>query len=226
MTTLLLIRHGMNDWVSGRLAGWTPHVHLNEEGRKQAHDLGERLRTLPLAAIYSSPLERAMETAQAVAAPHNMVVQIVEDVGEVRYGEWQGGELKELSKHELWPGVQFYPSGTRFPGGETLGEVQMRAVAALDALRVQHPKALIAVVSHADVIRLVTAYYVGMPIDLFQRLIINTASVTAFAFQPMGPRLVAYNDTGSLEHLRPKPEEPPAEQQAAPETTQQETVEK
>lgn len=211
MTTLLLIRHAMNDWVSGRLAGWTPGVHLNEEGRKQAQALGERLATLPIAALYSSPLERAIETAQAIAAPHtHLQVQIVEGVGEVRYGEWEGGELKELSQHELWPGVQFYPSGTRFPGGETLGEVQMRAVAALDTLRAQHPKELIAVVAHADLLKLVIAYYIGMHIDLFQRLVINTASVTALAFQPMGPRLLAFNETGSLEHVRPKPDEPPA----------------
>jgi probable phosphoglycerate mutase len=208
VTTLLLIRHGMNDWVSGRLAGWTPNVHLNDKGQAQVQALGERLRDLPLAAVYSSPLERAVETAEAVAAPHGLSVELVEGVGEVRYGDWEGGDLKELSKHELWPGVQFYPSGTRFPGGgETLGEVQARAVATLDGLRAQHPDAIIAVVSHADLIRLVTAYYIGIHIDLFQRLVIGTASVTALAFQPMGPRLLAFNDTGSLEHLRPKPAE-------------------
>jgi probable phosphoglycerate mutase len=208
VTTLLLIRHGMNDWVSGRLAGWTPNVHLNDKGQAQVQALGERLRDLPLAAVYSSPLERAVETAEAVAAPHGLSVELVEGVGEVRYGDWEGGDLKELSKHELWPGVQFYPSGTRFPGGgETLGEVQARAVATLDGLRTQHPDAIIAVVSHADLIRLVTAYYIGIHIDLFQRLVIGTASVTALAFQPMGPRLLAFNDTGSLEHLRPKPAE-------------------
>lgn len=212
MTLLLLIRHGTNDWVHGRLAGWTPGVRLNEEGRKQAQALSERLGDLPIAAIYSSPLERTIETAQAIATPRNLMVRLIEGIGEVRYGEWTGGELKELSKHELWPGVQFYPSGTRFPGGETLGEVQMRGVATLDSLRAQHPKEIIAVVSHADMIKLVVSYYIGMHIDLFQRLIINPASLTALAFERMGPRLVAFNDTGSLEHLRPKPEtEHPAE---------------
>lgn len=183
-------------------------MHLNEQGRKQAQALGERLRDLPIAAVYCSPLERAVETARAIAEPRQMHLQTVEDVGEVRYGDWEGGDLKELSRHELWPGVQFYPSGTRFPGGgETLGEVQMRAVAALDRLRTQHPQEMIAVVSHADLIRLVTAYYIGMHIDLFQRLVIGTASVTALSFQAMGPRLLAFNETGSLEHLRPNPEE-------------------
>ena len=206
MTLLLLIRHGTNDWVHGRLAGWTPGVRLNEEGRKQAQALSERLGDLPIAAVYSSPLERTIETAQAITTPRNLIVRVVEGVGEVRYGDWNGGDLKELSQHELWPGVQFYPSGTRFPGGETLGEVQMRAIATLDGLRAQHPKEIIAVVSHADLIKLVISYYIGIHVDLFQRLIINPASLTALAFERMGPRLLAFNDTGSLEHLRPKPE--------------------
>lgn len=207
MTVLLLVRHGMNDWVKGKLAGWTPGVHLNEEGRQQVAALSERMQPLPIAAVYSSPLERAIETAEAIAHPHGLTVQIAEAIGEVRYGDWTGADIKELSKLDMWAGVQFYPSGTRFPGGETLGEVQMRAVAALDALRDRHPKEMIATIGHADVIKLVTAYYLGMHIDLFQRLVINPASLTAIAFERMGPRLLALNDTGSLEHLHPPPEE-------------------
>jgi probable phosphoglycerate mutase len=216
VTTLLLIRHGANDWVHGRLAGWTPGVHLNEEGRRQAATLAARLALLPIDALYSSPLDRTVETAQAIAGPRGLPLRLVEGLGEVRYGEWQGAELKELYKHELWPGVQFYPSGTRFPGGETLGEAQVRMVATLDALRAQHPKGVIAVVSHADIIKLAVAYYIGMHIDLFQRLEISPCSATALLFTRMGPRMLAYNDTGSLEHLRPKPEEPKSE--AAAET--------
>jgi probable phosphoglycerate mutase len=208
VTLLLLIRHGANDWVHGRLAGWTPGVHLNDIGRAQAAALAARLSMLPLDAIYTSPLDRTVETAQAIAGPRGMPLRLVEGLGEVKYGEWQGAELKELYKHELWPGVQFYPSGTRFPGGETLGEAQMRMVATLDGLRAQHPKGIFAVVSHADIIKLAVAYYIGMHIDLFQRLEISPCSVSAIFFTPMGPRLLAYNDTGSLEHLKPKPEQP------------------
>lgn len=211
MTLVLLIRHGTNDWVHGRLAGWTPGVWLNEDGRGQATALSERLGDLPIAALYSSPLERCVETATAIAEPRKLPLRLVEQIGEVRYGEWQGAELKELYKHELWPGVQFYPSGTRFPNGETLGEAQMRVVAAIDGLRAQHPKQIIAVVSHADLIKLAISYYVGMHIDLFQRLVINPCSLSAIQFERMGPRLLALNDTGSLEHLRPRPEEPAAE---------------
>jgi probable phosphomutase (TIGR03848 family) len=216
VTLLLLIRHGTNDWVHGRLAGWTPGVHLNEDGRRQAVALGERLGDLPIAALYSSPLERCVETARAVAEPRGLALRLVEQIGEVRYGEWQGAELKELYKHELWPGVQFYPSGTRFPNGESLGEAQMRVVAALDTIRAQHPKQIVAVCSHADLIKLAISYYIGMHIDLFQRLVINPCSLTALAFERMGPRLLAFNDTGSIEHLRPKPE-PPAEEKPAAE---------
>jgi probable phosphomutase (TIGR03848 family) len=208
VTLLLLIRHGTNDWVHGRLAGWTPGVHLNEEGRSQAVTLATRLAILPLEAIYTSPLERTVETAQAIAAPRGLALRLIDGLGEVKYGEWQGAELKELYKHELWPGVQFYPSGTRFPNGETLGEAQVRMVATLDTLRAQHPNGIIAVVSHADIIKLAVAYYIGMHVDLFQRLDISPCSLTALAFTRMGPRLLAYNDTGSLEHLKPRPAPP------------------
>lgn len=208
MTLLLLIRHGANDWVHGRLAGRIPGVHLNDEGRKQAQAVAERLSELPIEAIYSSPLDRTLETAQAIAQPHGLALRLVESLQEVDYGEWQGAELKELYKHELWPGVQFYPSGTRFPNGETLGEAQMRMVSTLDMLRGRHPKGLIAVVSHADIIKLAVAYYCGMHIDLFQRLEIGTCSVTALMFTRMGPRLLALNEQGSLAHLKPKAEEP------------------
>jgi probable phosphoglycerate mutase len=211
VTLLLLIRHGTNDWVHGRLAGWTPGVHLNDDGRRQAGALAERLAFLPIDAIYTSPLDRTVETAQVVAGPRGMPLRLIEGLGEVKYGEWQGAELKELYRHELWPGVQFYPSGTRFPGGETLGEAQMRMVATLDSLRAQHPKGIIAVFSHADIIKLALAYYIGMHMDLFQRLEVSPCSVSALFFTRMGPRLLAYNDTGSLEHLKPKPEQPPSE---------------
>jgi probable phosphomutase (TIGR03848 family) len=220
VTILLLVRHGSNDWVHGRLAGRLAGVHLNEAGRQQADAVSTRLGELPIEAVYTSPLDRTIETAQAIATPRNLPLRVIEQVQEVDYGEWQGAELKELYKHDLWPGVQFYPSGTRFPNGETLGEAQNRMVAALDMLRGRHPKGMIVVVSHADIIKLAIAYYIGMHIDLFQRLEIGTCSVTALAFTKMGPRLLAFNELGNLEHLKPKPEEPkPEEPQAeAPKT--------
>ncbi len=203
MTRLLLIRHAQNDWVGDRLAGWTPGVHLNDEGRRQAAALAQRLAEVEMAALYSSPLERAVETAEAIAAPHGLEVQLRDGVGETRYGEWTGRSLEELAKTELWPVIQVYPSGARFPGGETLREVQARAVAELDAIRADHPQGNVGVVSHADVIKLAVAHYIGVHLDLFQRLVVSPASLTILAFERFGPRLIRFNDTGTLPPLAP-----------------------
>jgi probable phosphomutase (TIGR03848 family) len=209
MTTLVLVRHATNDWVrKGLLAGWTPGVHLNEEGRAQAQALGERLSSSHLDAVYSSPLERALETANAVAAPHGLDVQITEGIGEVRYGEWNGRPLRELAKKSLWRSVQIYPSGTRFPDGESIGEMQARVVASLDAIRADHPRGIAVAVAHADVIKAAVAYYVGVPLDLFQRLVISPASTTVIAFSPFGPRLLRLNDDGELKLERREPQKP------------------
>ncbi len=220
---LLLVRHAENDWVGDRLAGWTPGVHLNDKGHQQAKALGERLTHLPIATIYSSPLERAVETAQAIATHHDLKVQILEGVGETRYGEWTGASLKELAKTELWPVVQVYPSGARFPGGESLRETQARAVAALDALRDAHPVEtdVVVVVSHADIIKAAVAHYIGLHLDLFQRLVISPASLNVIQFSKFGPRLVCLNNTGAVP-------EPPAKHDTAdaPEPTKPEPAAK
>jgi probable phosphomutase (TIGR03848 family) len=209
MTTLILIRHATNDWVrKGLLAGWTPGVHLNEEGQTQAQALGKRLATSHLDAIYSSPLERARETAQAVAKPHDLEVQICDGIGEVQYGEWNGRSIRDLVRKPLWRSVQIYPSGTRFPNGETIGEMQARVVAALDEIRTAHPRSIVAAVAHADVIKAAVAFYVGVPLDLFQRLIISPASVTVIGFGHFGPRLVRMNDDGELKLERERPHKP------------------
>lgn len=210
MTHLLLIRHAANDWVGDRLAGWTPGVHLNEKGRQQAQALAERLASWPIAAIYSSPLERAVETAETVAASHGLSVSILNGAGESQYGEWTGKAIKELAKTPEWLQVQFTPSNARFPGGESLGEMQARVVAAIEQVRTAHPKEVVALFSHADVVKAAAAYYAGVHLDLFQRLVIDTASVTWIHFTRFGPRLVRLNDSGSLEP--PKPEEVEEEQ--------------
>ena len=195
---LLLIRHAQNDWVGERLAGWTPGVHLNEVGRAQAATLAQQLAEVPLAAIYSSPLERTLETAQPLAETWDLAVEVREGLGEARYGDWTGRNLEELQKEELWPVVQVYPGGARFPGGESMREVQARIVAEIDAIRDGHAGQTVAVVSHSDPIKMAVAHYAGLPLDLFQRLTIAPASVTAFAFTKFGPRLLCLNHTGSL----------------------------
>lgn len=193
-THILLIRHATTDWVGRWLAGRTPGISLNDQGRGQAQTLAKRLAKTPLAAVYSSPLERAQETAAAIAAPHGLPVRIDERLGEMDCGDWTGRNIEELRQTEQWRQLHLQPGSTRFPGGESMLEAQARMVAALDQLRAAHLATTIAIVSHADPIKAAVAYYVGLPLDLCQRLAISTASITELSFSPYGPRLLRCND--------------------------------
>lgn len=208
MTEIFLIRHATNSYVStGRLAGWTPGVTLNEDGKAEAEALANRLASTRFAAIYASPLERTMQTAQALAARHpSLTVQPLDGVGEVRYGEWQGAKLSRLRREKLWPLVQTYPSRVQFPGGETFRQAQLRAVDALEHVAGQHPRGRVAVFSHSDIIKLVIAYYLGAHIDLFQRIEISPTSISIIVLGSGRPQIVCVNDTSHL----PRREAPPA----------------
>jgi probable phosphoglycerate mutase len=205
MKRLLLLRHASTEQTGKRLSGWTPGLHLSERGVREARELAGRLAPVEIHAVYSSPLERCMETAAVVAEPRGLKIEIVEDVGEVRYGDWTGKELKELAKQELWRVVQHHPSGARFPEGESLLEMQTRAVQACERLRAAHAGQTVVVCSHADVIKAVTAHYLGMHLDLYQRLAVSPASVTAIGFGP-APQLLRLNSLGSEGDLRPHKE--------------------
>jgi probable phosphoglycerate mutase len=156
------------------------------------------LAPVEIAAVYASPLERTLETAEIVAAPHGLPVEVCEDLGEVRFGRWTGQSLEKLGKKRLWRQVQFTPSVVRFPGGESFLEVQTRAVAELERLASKHPDKTIAIVSHADVIKAVVAYAIGLPLDLFQRLVVAPASLTVLERGGPLPHLLCLNDTGHL----------------------------
>jgi probable phosphomutase (TIGR03848 family) len=202
MRLLLLLRHALTEQTGARLSGWTPGLHLSEAGREQARALAERLGPVSIDALYTSPLERCQETAAAVAAAKGLEVTTVEDLGEVRYGDWTGRELKGLRREPLWKLVQATPSAARFPGGESLLEMQARSVQAVERLRLYHQGQTVAVCSHADVIKAVACHYLGMHLDLVQRVVVSPASVTAFAFGP-APHLVRLNDTGGNGDLAP-----------------------
>ena len=208
MTTLLLIRHGQNDWVNKhRLAGWTPGVHLNEVGQEQAKGVAERLGHLPITTIYTSPLERCVETATPLANVLELEPNILPDIGEVRYGKWEGKKIKSLAKKKKWYGVQHYPSRTRFPEGESLYEVQARAVGAFEQLSEKHPDEWVAAFAHADLIKLVLAHYLGTHIDLFQRIIVSPASVSVINLMPNSVvRVSRVNDNGPIQAPKPKEE--------------------
>jgi probable phosphoglycerate mutase len=202
---MLLVRHAVTASTGSVLSGWTPGVDLDERGRDQARGLARRLAAVPLDAVCSSPLERCRQTAAEVAEPRGLKVEVVEDLGEVRYGDWTGRRLDQLAKEDLWRTVQYLPSAARFPEGESLYEMQVRAVAACERLRAGHRGQTVLLCSHADVIKAVTAHYLGLHLDLYQRLVVAPASVTAIAFAPR-PLLLRLNDTGDLADLA----EPPA----------------
>lgn len=205
MTTLILIRHGNTDWADKKLAGWLPDVHLTEQGKKQAAELVERLAPLKIDAIYSSPLERALETAQPLAKARGLRIHRVAELGEVKYGDWQGQSLKVLSNKKEWKIVQAAPSAFQFPNGESFREMQSRAVGAIEKIIADHPKDTIAAFSHGDVIRVIVAYYSGIALDNFQRIAISPASINVIDLGPFGARLHRLNDTGPLQnHQHPK----------------------
>lgn len=204
MTTILLVRHAVNDFVkTGRLAGWTPEVHLNDEGKQQAEALGVRLKEMPIRFIYSSPLERCMETAQAIQGHHpHLTIRQNPQIGEVRYGEWEGKSIASLRGRKMWDVVQHYPSRAEFPGGETMRAVQLRMVDAIEQLIIAHPRELIVVCSHSDPIKMVLAHYLGMHLDNFQRLNISPASVSTLYIGYGQPMVAGMNDIAHLATLK------------------------
>jgi probable phosphomutase (TIGR03848 family) len=203
MTVLVLVRHGMTSVTGTRLTGWAPGFHLSDDGRAQAERAAERLAALPVRAIYSSPLERCRETAEPLARRLHLSTRVRPQLGEVRFGDWTGRTLAQLRRTKLWRRVQLVPSNVRFPGGESFAEVQERAVSELLRIADAHPDAVIAVFSHADVIKLVLAHFAGMHADAFQRLVVDPCSVSIVAVQDGVPRVMKVNDTGDLGHLVP-----------------------
>ena len=198
-TLVLLVRHGENDWVkSNRLAGRTPGVHLNEKGRAQSRRLAARLASWPIAAVYSSPMERCHETAVILARPHGLPVIHRDALLEADYGDWQGQEIDKLLKTDLWKVIQAAPSFARFPGGERMIEMQFRVVEALHDIVDAHPNEVVLVCSHADLIKAALSHFAGAHFDMFQRLHIDPASLSIIKFGRHGPRILRINDTGEL----------------------------
>ncbi|MCI2237689.1 MSMEG_4193 family putative phosphomutase [Paenibacillus sp. TRM 82003] len=218
MPTLLLVRHGRTTAnTAGVLAGWTPGVRLDEHGEQQATALAQRLAPLPLAAVVTSPLERCRQTAEllrAVPGPdgERPGALVEERLGEVRYGDWTGRELKTLAREPLWKTVQAHPSAAVFPGadGEGLAHMQHRAVAAVrehDArVAAEHGEdAVWMAVTHGDVVKALLADALGMHLDLFQRLSADPCSVSVVRYAPLRPFVLRTNDSGGdLAALAPR----------------------
>jgi probable phosphoglycerate mutase len=195
MPLLLLIRHGENDYSkSGRLAGRLPGIHLNERGRKQADELATALAQVPIKGVYSSPLERALETAEPIARARRLVVKQEADLLEANVGQWEGKSVRRLALTRYWRTVQRAPSRAGHPGGETFLQTQSRVVSALDGICAGHGRRdILACVLHADPIKLAVAHYIGLPLDCFQRLACDTASVTLLAVGESSAQLIWLN---------------------------------
>jgi probable phosphomutase (TIGR03848 family) len=200
VTTVLLVRHGLTATTGHVLTGWTPGIPLDDRGRAQAVALAARLAPLRLDAIVSSPLERCVQTAAAIAGGRDAQQVVIDDrVGECRYGDWTGQPLRKLSRERLWRVVQAHPSGVTFPGpdGESMPDVQHRAVAAVRDWNARlGPDATYLVCSHGDVIKAIVADSLGLHLDQYQRIQADPCSLTVIRYTPLRPFLVRMNDRG------------------------------
>lgn len=195
MATFLLIRHAHHDYMRKELVGWMPGIHISEKGQAQAERLADRLSGRHIDAIFSSPLERTMETAEPIARRMRLSIEVSERFGEVRPGEWTGRDFDTLDKDPRWHAYNRFRSGTRPPGGELMAETQTRFVAEMERLHAERRNAVIAVVSHGDPIKSAVAYYAGIALDLFLRLEIAPASVSTIELHEWGPRILGVNCT-------------------------------
>lgn len=196
MTTFLLIRHASCGGLGRTLWGRTPGVCLNETGRIEARRLAERLRGITLQAIYSSPLERALETAETIARSMNLEVSTNPAFDEVDFGDWTGKSFDTLANDERWRRFNSVRSATRIPGGESFVEVQTRIVTEMERISAHNER--VAIVSHADVIKAAIGYFTATPIDLLQRIEISPCSVSAIVIENDSVRLLTINNTSDL----------------------------
>jgi probable phosphomutase (TIGR03848 family) len=225
MATLILVRHGRSTAnTSGLLAGWTPDVALDERGQAQAAALPERLAGIPFAAVVSSPLQRCRETLRPLLAARPELDETLDErIGECHYGDWTGRKLAELGDDPLMKVVQQHPSAATFPGGESLREMQARAVACVrewnTRVEEEHgPDAVFLMCSHGDPIKALVADALGMHLDLFQRLHVDPCSVTAIRFTELRPFLLRLGDTGDLSGLVPPKEDGSGDRAEAPDS--------
>lgn len=194
MTTFLLIRHGENDWIRrGIIAGRTPGVHLNATGREQAQRLAAFLSHRPIHRLFTSPIDRARETAEPVAARLGLPLNISQAIQEVDFGDWTGKPITELDKLEAWKQWNTIRSIGQIPNGESMRDVQTRFVSEVERLRREFPNETIALFSHGDPIRAAITYYLGMPLDMLLRLEVSYTSITEFHLSDWSVRFEKIN---------------------------------
>jgi probable phosphoglycerate mutase len=204
-TLILFVRHGQTGTTGSVLPGRAPGLHLSDRGQDQAAAVASRIGALTNAptAVYASPLERTRETAAPIAKQLGLRVRTERGLLECDFGTWTGHKLKDLYKRPEWGTVQRYPSGFRFPEGESFAEMQARINDAATRLAAAHAGETVVAVSHADPIKAAVATAVGTHLDLFQRIVVSPCSVTAIVYGALGPTVLAVNSVGELSELVP-----------------------
>jgi len=205
MTTLFLIRHGLTAVTGKTLYGRTTGVPLDDRGRAQAEALAERFAPVRLTAVYSSPLDRCVETMVPLAARQRLDVITRDGLIEMDVGTWTGRPLAQVRRTRLWKELIHRPSQFRFPDGESFADAQARALDEINAIAARHPRGRVAIGSHGDIIRMLVAHLSGAHLDLFQRTIADPASVSVITLGDSGPHVLLVNDTGGLERFAPAP---------------------
>lgn len=196
-TLVLLVRHGQTPTTGAKLPGRAPGLHLSDTGQAQAETAAQRIAALKkIAAVYASPLERTRETAAPIAKALGLRSVAEKGLLECDFGSWTGGSLARLRHKPEWRKVQRYPSGFRFPDGESFVEMQSRITSTLERLCGQHRGKTIVAVSHADPIKAAIAHALGVHLDLFQRIVVSPCSVSAILYADGGPIVLATNSTG------------------------------
>lgn len=199
MTTFLLIRHAAHLLGGGTIAGRSEGVHLSPLGHEQAAAMAERVAKLPVRAIYSSPIDRARETAAFLGERLALPVRISDPLAELDFGRWTRQKLDDLRPQPAFQKWNAFRSGSRMPGGESMLEVQSRILGEMLRLRETHTGDCIALVSHGDVIKSAVAYWLGVPLDLFMRIEIGLASVSAISIGDLGPWVLCVNNTSDIQ---------------------------
>jgi len=192
--TFLLVRHAAHVELGRILSGRRRDVALSDDGLEQAAILADLLGTAPIAAVYSSPVERAVATAADIAEPHQLSVEVVVELDEIDFGEWSGARFSDLEGDEAWNAWNEARGTARCPGGESMLEAVERATGALKSLAEKHPGETLAVVTHCDIIRGVLAHYLGMPLDNVLRFDVDPASVSTLELGRWGARVRAINE--------------------------------
>ena len=189
-----LVRHGSNDYLAkGLLAGRSPNVHLNEQGQDEAERLASALANAGVQRVFSSPLERAFQTAEPTAKRLGLRIETAPEILEIDFGDWTGKAIRDLDREPGWKSFNSYRSGTRIPNGETMLEAQSRMVGFVERLRREGRVEKVALFSHGDPIKSVLAYYLGIPLDLFTRIEISPGSYSILRLEDWGPQVVAIN---------------------------------